>query len=146
MRTFENLCSDWPASIVFDIDSKSDMIIKDVRNQTQMVESVILITINTLIKIGIDCQFIKFKTSESSRENKFSVHLVSNYYYEPWEIQFKFISICFAEQIEAGLIYGEIYLAGGRNMCIIGSTKFGLNSFLTRIESDKSKNTKILIY
>ena len=76
----------------------------------------------------------KFKTSKSSRENKFSVHLVSNYYFETWEMQCKFIKKVFAEEIEAGLIDGEIRSSGGRNIRIVGSTKYGLNSFLTPIE------------
>ena len=43
-----------------------------------------------------------------------------------------------------GLIDGDIYTGGGRKICIIESTKYGLNSFLTPIESDKKQKYKNL--
>ena len=83
--------------------------------------------------MNIDCENLRFKISDSSRDEKFSVHLVANYYFETWQQQCKFVQKVFSEQIEMKLIDGQIYNEGGRAMRLVGSTKFGVDSFLTPI-------------
>ena len=57
--------------------------------------------------MNIDCQNIQY--SESTRSNKFSVRIVSNYRFESWDIQCKFMKEVFSQVIELGMIDKEIY-------------------------------------
>ena len=59
------------------------------------------------------------------------MHLVANYYFKTWQQQCKFVQNVFSEQIEMKLLDGKIYNEGGRAMRLVGSTKFGVDSFLT---------------
>ena len=91
---------------------------------------------------NIDCQNIQFKYSDSSRSDNFSVHIVSNYYFDTWNTQCKFIKKVFSKELDQGVFDKDIYTEGGRAMRIIGSTKYVKNSFLTPIEIDQDRNDR----
>ena len=107
-----------------------------------LINSIVMDTVKTFQQMNIDCQNLRFKISDSSRDEKFSVHLVANYYFETWQQQCKFVQKVFSEQIEMKLIDGNIYNEGGRAMRLVGSTKFGVDSFLTPIESYQERYDK----
>ena len=90
---YEYIQSSQPARLVFDIDSYDPSIIGDIRNQMILVQNVLMCTLDIFQSMNIDCQFLNFKISDSSRKNKFSLHLVSNYYFETWEMHCKFKKI-----------------------------------------------------
>ena len=57
-------------------------------------------------------------------------------------MQCKFIKTAFAKEIEEKMIDGEIYKGSNRFMRMIGSTKYGVNSYLTPIEADQQRYDK----
>ena len=92
--------------------------------------------------MNIDCQKIQFKYADSSHSDKFSVHIISNYYFDIWITMCKFMKKDFSKELELGIIDKEICPQGGRAMRIIGSMKYGKNSFLTPIEIDQERNNR----
>ena len=80
---YEWLLPDCPARFVVDMDNSLDyQVITNPIVQSRRVASFLLKVISVFQELNIDCKNIRFKYSDSTREGKFSVHIVSKYYFE----------------------------------------------------------------
>ena len=78
---YEWILPNRPARFIVDIDNETDhQLIGNPIKQMNYVESFLLRVIDVFQEMNIDCQNIEFKFSDSSRSDKFIVHIVSNYY------------------------------------------------------------------
>ena len=136
---YEWILPHMPAKLVFDIDSSYEHVINNTQYQSAMFDAVYYKTIEVFQEMNLDYRHLKFLVSDSSRKEKFSIHLVSNFYFESWEIQCQFVKKVYSELIKEKDIDGSIYTAGGRAMRTILSTKFGKNSYLRPIENDQDR-------
>ena len=76
-----------PARMVFDIESKDPFVIANPSEHLALYRVVYIRTMEAFQSLDIDCRNIKFAISDSTRKDKFSIHIVSNYYFETWDIQ-----------------------------------------------------------
>ena len=86
---YEWLLPNRPSRFIVDIDNKTDHeMIRNPIMQMKHVGSFVLRVIEVFQEMNIDCQNIQFKYEDSSRSDKFSVHIVSNYYFDTWNTQY----------------------------------------------------------
>ena len=136
---YEWILPDRPAKLAFDIDSTDPYVLEDPYLQVSMIYDAYFKTIEVLQELNLDFKKVAFAISDSSRKEKFSVHMVSNFYFESWNIQCTFMKKVFSEFIKEEKIDGQIYTIGGRGMRTILSTKFGKNSYLIPTENDQER-------
>ena len=77
--------------MVFDVESKDQFVIYNPSEHLALYRGVNIRTMEAFQSLDIDCRNIQFAISDSTRKDKFSIHIVSNYYFETWDIQCQFM-------------------------------------------------------
>ena len=87
--------------------------------------------------MDIECTTIQWYKMDSSRASKFCMHLLCNFYFDEWKKQCEFVKLGYKDVMISqntmgnNIIDGAIYSDGGRAKRLLGSTKFGIQSYFT---------------
>ena len=136
-----------PTKLCFDIDSSDPSIIESAFLQETLISTVVNRTVNLLQEMDIDCSSIQWYMMDSSRASKFSMHLSCNFYFDEWKNQCEFVKLGYSDIMLSQntrndrdrVMDGTIYSEGGRAMRLIGSTKFGMQSYFQACDTDISR-------